>query len=126
MMSKTLRLAALLFLPLFLSGCHTITNLTPATLPRNASGVYQVEVKFDHKEQALRQDSIKPLVMVGENTYPMERTRLLKNRWETLIPVPANKNETYYRFKFDYKVNAFPEPRADSKLSPEYKLSIKD
>lgn len=126
MMRNVARLMVLCGLLLVAAGCHTITNLTPASLPRNPSGLYPVEVKFDHREQALRQESIRPLVMINDQFYPMERTRLMKNRWETLIPVPADQKEVYYRFKFEYWVNAFPEPRQDSKLSPTYKLTIKD
>jgi len=126
MMQHVVRLVFLCGVLLWATGCHTITNLTPASLPRNPSGLYPVEVKFDHREQALRQDSIRPLVMINDQTFPMERTRLMRNRWETLIPVPADQKEVYYRFKFEYWVNAFPEPRQDSKLSPTYKLTIKD
>lgn len=126
MMQNVARLVLMGWLLIFAAGCHTITNLTPASLPRNPSGLYPVEVKFDHREQALRPDSIRPLVMINDQLYPMERTRLMRNRWETLIPVPADQKEVYYRFKFEYWVNAFPEARQDSKLSPTYKLIIKD
>lgn len=125
-MTKLKRFLALGLLPLLFAGCHTITNLTPSTQTRNASGVYPVEVKFDHRQQAIRKETVQPSVMIGENFYPMDRTRLLSNRWETLIPVPAGQSEVYYRFKFDYEVNAFPHPRKDSKLSNTYKLTIKD
>lgn len=125
-MNTIKRLVVLGFLPLLAAGCHTITNLTPASLPRNASGAYPVEAKFDHQEQALRKQTIQPLVMINENTYPMDRTRLMANRWETLIPVPAGQTEVYYRFKFDYEINTFSGPRKDSKLSGTYKLTIKD
>jgi hypothetical protein len=120
------RLIALTCLPWILTGCHTITNLTPAQLPRNTNGVYAVEVKFDHREQALRKETVKPFVMIGHDFHAMDRTRLMKNRWEALIPVPADQNMVYYRFKFEYEVNAIPEPKKDSKLSGTYKLTIID
>lgn len=117
---------AMAALTLGVTGCHTVTNLTPAQMPRNPSGVYPIEVKFDHREQALREHTLKPYVMVGADFYPMDRTRLMKNRWETLVPVAADQNALYYRFKIDYEINAIPEPRKDSKLSGTYKLTIID
>ena len=39
---------------------------------------------------------------------------------------PADKDLIRYQFKFDYMVNAIPRPQPDSKLSPEYKLTIVD
>jgi hypothetical protein len=125
-MLKLKRIFALALLPMMLAGCHTITNLTPSQAARNPSGVYPVEAKFDHREQALRKDTVQPFVVIGENFYPMTRTRRLANRWETLVPVPADKNTVYYRFKFDYEVNAIPSPKKDSKLSGTYKLQIRD
>jgi hypothetical protein len=125
-MMKLKQIFALALLPLLSGGCHTVTNLTPSTQARNASGVYPVEVKFDHRQQAIRQETVQPYVMINENFYPMDRTRLLPNRWETLIPVPAGQNAVYYRFKIEYEVNAFPQSHKDSKLSDTYKLTIKD
>jgi hypothetical protein len=112
--------------PLFLAGCATITNLTPSQLPRDSSGQYLVEAAWDSREQALREQTIKPSVMIGQEFYPMKRTLLMTNRWEGLIPVPADKDSVIYRFKFDYEVNAIPRPHPDSKLSKEYKLKIVD
>ena len=58
-------------LPLVLAGCSSITNLTPSRLVRNDSGFYRVEAAWQTREQAIRPESIKPLVMVGFDTYPM-------------------------------------------------------
>lgn len=106
------------------TGCHTITNLTPSQQSRNPSGLYPIEMKWDHREQAMRTNSIKPLVMVGEQTFPMDRTPLMKSRWEALVPVPADRDTIYYRFKIDYQLNAFGDPQPNSKMSPEYKMTI--
>ena len=116
----------LLLVPLLFVGCSTITNLTPSQQPRNSTGLYPVEVKWDSRQQSIRQQSLEPSVMIGHESYSMRKTPLMKNRWETLIPVPADKNEVNYRFKFDYEYNAIPQPRPDSRLSPEYKLRIVD
>ncbi len=110
----------------FAAGCTTITNLTPSQLPRDPNNMYRVEAAWKTHQQTIRENTIKAFVMIGPNFYPMERTPLMTNRWEGLIPVPPDQDSVYYRFKFEYMVNAIPSPYPDSKLSPEYKLKIVD
>jgi len=125
-MTKHIRICILFTLPLLLVGCATnsITNLTPAQQPRNETGLYTVEAVWKSNQQSVVQESIKPFVVVGLEAFPMRPTPLLNNRWETLVPVPADKNHIYYQFKFDYDYKGMPARRADSVLSPEYRLDI--
>jgi hypothetical protein len=119
----------LFFAPLLLLivGCNSITNLTPTKLPRNAAGLYPVEAAWNSRQQSIINSSIEPKVIIGiDNNYPMRPVPLVSNRWETLVPVPASQKEVYYRFKVDYLYKSIPNPRKDSKLSPEYKLEIID
>src|SRR5437773_1968032 len=96
---KKLFLAALL---LVLAGCNSITNLTPAKLPRNTSGLYPVEAAWESRQQSIIHERMEPKVMIGTNFYAMRPVPVVSNRWETLIPVPVDQKEIYYRFKFDY------------------------
>ena len=116
------KLLVLLLAPVVFAGCSTVSNLTPSQVPRTTTGLYTVEAKWSTHRQAVREDSITPVVMVGTETYPMQPVALVKDRWETVIPVPADKDSVKYRFKFNYKVNAISQPKADSTLSPEYRL----
>lgn len=117
----------LFLLTLLLTGCTTtITNLTPSQANRNANNLYPFEVTLDTTQQSLRKDSIKPYVLIGLESYPMEPTPHLNNRWEALIPIPANKDVISYRYKFDYDYNAIPQKRSGSKLSSPYQLQIVD
>ena len=116
----------LLLTPLLFAGCSTITNLTPGHQPRNTTGLYPVEVKWDSRQQTIRPQSIKPSVMVGLENYSMRKTQKMSNRWETLVPIPADKSVINYRFKFDFEYNAIPQPRPDSILSREYQMEIGD
>ncbi len=128
-MSKSNQLLAILLAPLLLAGCATptnVTNLTPRTSIRNADGLYPVEVEWKSRQQTMRRESIKASVMVGNDFYPMRPAPVVKNRWETLVPVPADKEFVHYRIKFDYEYNSIPVPRADSLLSPSYQLRIVD
>jgi len=113
-------------LSLLLAGCTTttVTNLTPKQLPRNANGLYLFEVALDTNQQTLREETITPFVLIGFNAYPMESALMLKNRWEALVPIGADKKFVNYRYKFDYNYNRFGERGKSSKLSPQHQLEI--
>ena len=104
----------------------TLTNLTPQQQVRNANGLYPVEAALDSKQQTLRWSSIKPMVKVGGEYFPMRPTLLMTNRWEGLIPIPAGSTVVKYKFKFDFQYNAMGNPRNDSALSKEYTLRVID
>lgn len=116
-----------LLAPLLLAGCTaTFTNLTPQQQLRNTNNLYAVEVALSTRQQTLRWDSIRPQVIVGENSYPMRPTMLMSNRWEGLVPVPVGVSQVNYRYRFDFDYNAMGNPRKDSALSPEYSLRVLD
>lgn len=122
----TKRIFALLLLPLLLSGCSTITNLTPSQHTRNANGLYSFEVAWKSRQQSLRPETLKAFVNIGTELYPMEPVPLVANRWETVVPIPANQKNVNYRFKFEYDYYAIPVSRSDSRLSEAYQLKIVD
>lgn len=111
-----------------LAGCSTnkITNLTPRTIPRTTNGWYAVEARWDSTQQTLRQETMKPWVVVGTEFYPMQRVLLMTNRWESAVPVRPGQRFLNYRFKFEYSYKAFGPAQADSKSSPTYVLEIID
>jgi len=122
------RFLPLMLCPFLLVGCATssITNLTPSRLPRKDNGQYPFAVQWNSRQQSLIKDSIKAYVVVGLDQYSMQRTPLLTNRWETLVPVSADKEVVNYRYKFDYEYRGFPNRQADSRLSRNYQLFILD
>jgi hypothetical protein len=120
-------LGTLLVSSLLVSGCATtITNLTPSTQKRNADSLYPFEVAVDTPDHRIRESSLKPYVLIGPEAYPLQPTHMLKNRWETLIPIPPGKEYVNYRYKFDYQYNSIPNPRPGSRLSRPYQLHIVD
>lgn len=127
-MTKYFRHLILFTLPLLLAGCasNSITNLTPARQSRTSTGLYPVEAVWKSSQTSVVKESIRPFVVVGLEAYPMRPTPLINNRWETLVPVPADKSHLYYQFKFDYEFKGMPARRSDSLLSPEYRLDITD
>jgi hypothetical protein len=111
----------------FATGCVSrITNLTPTRQPRNAAGVYPVEFVWDTQQQSVIEGSLKPVVVIGTEQYPMRPALNIHNRFEAMIPVPADKTFTVYHFKVDFMYRGYGSPRADSKLSPSYRLDVVD
>jgi len=116
----------LLMLSALLTGCTSITNLTPSHYPRDPSGFYRVEAEWYSNREAVREDSFKPVVLVGfTNTIPMQPVPLVADRWEAYIPVPADQDMVLYRYKFDFMDNAIGGPRANSMMSRDFELRIK-
>lgn len=126
MMRILKRVLPVLLISWVAAGCQLtkITNLTPAQMERNSSGVYPIEAAWETREHTFRPGTLRPQVLVGTQSYPMRAVPVVKDRFEASIPVPPNENTVRYRFKFDYDYNAIPVPRANSKMSPEYKLEI--
>jgi len=117
----------MLSLPVMLVGCASnFTNLTPLRQPRSADNTYQVEVQFNSRQQTLRWHTIKPFVLVNGELLPMRQTKLMKNRWEGLIPVPAAASSVEYRYKFEFESTTFGGFQNDSMLSRKYELKILD
>ena len=81
---------------------------------------------WDSHAADIKKDTIKGFVVVGEDAYPMQRSPMLTNRWETLLPIPKDKDFINYRFKFDYMYLKIPAPQPSSKLSDPYQLQIID
>ncbi|MBC8242798.1 MAG: hypothetical protein H8E20_00260 [Verrucomicrobia bacterium] len=109
-----------------MAGCttSTITNLTPRELPWSQTGLYPVEAMYHSNQRALDADSVKPIVIVNNQAFPMRQTQLTEGRWETLLPIPDGTRVVNYHFKFDYEYSAVLMRGADSKLSPPYQLRI--
>lgn len=125
-MSKRLFLLLPLLLVL-LPGCAAkFTNLTPQRLPRSATGLYPFEVAMTSQEQALKWNSIQPMVRIGEEFYPMQPTPLITNRWEALIPLPPEASIVHYSYQFIFNKLEFGGVSKDSAWSGRYYLQIVD
>lgn len=112
---------------MLLTGCNaTFTNLTPQQQVRSPDGLYTVEVALNTRRATIRWDTIDPKVVVGENSYPMYPTKLMKNRWEGLVPVPPGTNQILYHYRFDFLYNDFGGPQRDNLLSDTFRLLILD
>ena len=126
MINQRLGLATVCLLAVCWTGCSTtaITNLTPSQLPRKESGQYQFAAEYSTRQQSLVKESMEAYVIVGNDQYPMQRTPMLTNRWETLVPIPLEQDVVTYRFRFNYEYRAIPDRRSDSRESKYYQLFL--
>jgi len=123
---KMKKFFGLLMLSALLTGCTTITNLTPSHYPRDPSGYYRVEAAWYSDREAVREKSFKPLVLVGAtNAFPMQPVPMVTDRWEAFVPVPADQDMVVYRFKFDFLDATMSGERPNSMMSQDYELRIK-
>jgi len=113
-------------LALLATGCTTVTNLTPTEQPRSETGLYPFEIMFTTKAKVLAKDSIHPYVIIGDEQYEMQKTPLMADRWEALVPIPTSENAVNYQFKVNYQWKAIGGRRENSRLSDPYVLSISD
>jgi hypothetical protein len=109
-------------------GCTStsLTNLTPRQQTRNANGLYPVEALWESNQATVVSNSIKGFVVVGENAYPMERSPMLPTRWETVLPVPADKDHVNFRFRFDYEYLQIQKRSGGNVWSAPYQMQIVD
>ena len=111
---------------LALGGCTTnsFTNLTPSQLPRESSDSYLVEMAWESNNRTILKETIKAYAVVDEKFFPMNRTQVVKDRWEAIIPVEDSASFVNYYFKVDYQYKSVPFPKSDSDLSLPYSLLI--
>ncbi len=114
-------------LPWLLAGCSTtITNLTPGQMPRNSTGLYPFQVAWASNQRSLQNETLRAWVLIGLNAYPMQQTPLVKDRWETLVPVPPNESLVHYHYKFEYEYLGIPHRKLNSTSSPTFTLKLNE
>ena len=117
-----------LLLPLLLvllSGCAAkFTNLTPQRLPRSTTGLYPFEVAMTSQEQALKWDTIQPMLRIGEESFPMQPMPLITNRWEVMVSLPPETEVVHYEYLFVFQKLGMGGRTKDSASSGRYFLQI--
>jgi len=118
------KLLVLLLAPVVLAGCSSVTNLTPGQAFRNAAGMYTVEFKWNTQRHAVQPESVKPFVIVGDESFPMQAVPYVKDRWETAIPVRNGARTIMYHYQVEYLVNGLGTPKQKTYISPEYQVDV--
>jgi hypothetical protein len=124
-MNDISRIIILSFSLILFAGCSTtITNLTPSQLPRADSALYPLDAHWELPRKEILEDSIQPYAVVEMEQYLMKRTPHVEDRWETVIPIPPEKNYIDYYFKIDYNYHGFGVIKHNSVASDPYSLKI--
>jgi hypothetical protein len=124
-MSSLKKLLPLGALALFITGCSSVTNLTPRNYARKPDNLYHFEMQLDSRQQSIRWDSIKAFVKIGKEEIPMERVHRMGNRWEATVPLPAAENIINYYYKLYFEFDDFGQRGKDTIISGTYKVELK-
>jgi hypothetical protein len=108
-----------------LTGCTSITNLTPRQYTRKDDGLYHFEIQWNSRQQSVVRESLKPTVVIGDQRHPMELVQGMTNR-ETLIAIPPADKVVEYRIRMDFEYYDFGQRGQDNRYSAPATLTIKD
>lgn len=106
------------------SGCGvTVRNHTPASLVRNASGIYPVEVAVRPRSSPVHASSLHAELIVWNQAAQMERLTpptADEARFVFPLSVPADVSEVYYHFRVHYEIGKpFVEVEKRQMLFPQ-------
>jgi hypothetical protein len=89
-----------------LSGCDSValTNLTPASLPENPSQIYTITLRATPKSDVIVAGSVKPLIVIDGQNYPMNKSSLADGLYEFDYQLPVGRDELAYYFLVNYEI----------------------
>jgi hypothetical protein len=110
--SRLSRLRQFFALPLlllglvFLTGCEnvTLTNLTPANLPENPSGIYTITMRITTRQNIVNPVNVKPFIIIDGQHHAMRSSNLGANIYEFDYQAPPGRTELAYYFLVNYQV----------------------
>lgn len=119
------KLTPLCAIALMVTGCSSVTNLTPRNYTRKPDNLYHFEMQVDSRQQSIRWETVKPFVKIGSEEIPMERTHRMSNRWEASIPLSDKESIIYYKYKVYFEFDDFGPRGKDTIVSGTYKVELK-
>jgi hypothetical protein len=89
-----------------LAGCATVnlTNLTPSSLPQNASEIYTFTLRVQPKSNTIPPDSIAPRIIVDGQSFAMVPSPLGAGIYDFEYQVPPGRTAMTYYYLVDYRV----------------------
>lgn len=108
-MNKAKKISAL-FLALaaaVLGGCSSLTNLSPESVPENASRIYTLSMSAYINDGSVIKDSIEPFIVIDEQVIPMKEVKDMKydRIYEYDYVMPKGRKDAKYYFMLKYKVD---------------------
>ena len=90
-------------LALAISGCSSMKNTTPETMPENPSRVYTLSMKVDVNDGDVSESSFKPYIVIDGAVNPMVHKG--NGVYEYDYVMHHGRNSAKYFFQFDYAIN---------------------
>ncbi len=90
----------------FLTGCEsvTLTNLTPANLPENPSGIYTITLRVNNRKAVNTPVNIEPYIIIDGQNHRMTPSRLGAGLYEFDYQIPSGRTELAYYFLVKYQI----------------------
>ena len=90
-----------------LGGCSSLTNLSPESVPENASRIYTLSMSAYINDGSLVKDSIEPFIVIDEQVIPMKEVKDMKydRIYEYDYVMPKGRKDAKYYFMLKYKVD---------------------
>lgn len=108
-MNKAKKISALFlaFASAILGGCSSLTNLSPESVPENASRIYTLSMSAYINDGSLVKDSIEPYIVIDEQVIPMKEVKDMKydRIYEYDYVMPKGRKDAKYYFMLKYKVD---------------------
>ncbi|NRA25725.1 MAG: cell surface protein [Opitutales bacterium] len=102
--SKLIATAFAATLSFLLSGCYiTTTNLTPARMPQNPSGIYTLSATTEIRDGSVDADSVRMDVVIDGETYPMVADESLPGVFNFDYVLPVGRDAARFYFVTQYK-----------------------
>jgi hypothetical protein len=94
-----------LALAMLLGGCAgvNLTNLTPASLPGNPSGIYTLTLRVEPKSSSVLTDTVSSRVVVGAEIHDMTKSDAVPGIYEFDYKLPPGQTSIAYYYLVDFK-----------------------
>jgi hypothetical protein len=91
---------------LLVGGCDNValTNLTPSSLPENPSQIYTITLRAVPKSDSIVRGSVKPLIVIDGQNYPMNKSSLTDDLYEFDYQLPTGRDELAYYFLVNFEL----------------------
>ena len=112
---------------LIMQGCsHTLTNITPSTMPQNPSNKYRLTLKSDVTNKDAIPDSFKAEVVIDGTRHELKQSTLGDQFFFHDHYIPRQYDEAAYYFVVNYSKSNRGNIRNNEIKSPLQKLKITD
>ena len=120
-----IRLIYIVSASLLFSGCqNTFTNLTPARIPTNPSGIYTISCTVNPSSANVVKGTLKASITIDGKTHPMRKSSSNSRVFTYDYVVPNDRTEAKYFFTSKYYADIKGAEREREMTSKLYRMSL--